>query len=101
MSSQFGQPETTIQEAQRILLRYGHSGLCVVDAEVSWWVISRRDIDILPYITAFTTHVKGYMTTNRRRLPQIRHYWKGVNGNLRYWSSTSFKGWIDRDCYSY
>ena len=40
-------PDTTIREAQRILLRYGHSGLSVVNAEDELvGVISRRDLDL-------------------------------------------------------
>jgi tRNA nucleotidyltransferase (CCA-adding enzyme) len=40
-------PETTIAEAQRTLLRYGHSGLSVVDAAARLvGIISRRDLDI-------------------------------------------------------
>ena len=58
-------PETTIEEAQRILLRYGHSGLCVVDAEDKLvGIISRRDIDIALHHGFSHAPVKGYMTTN-------------------------------------
>jgi tRNA nucleotidyltransferase (CCA-adding enzyme) len=72
-------PETTIWEAQRILLRYGHSGLSVVD-EVGQLVgiISRRDIDIALHHGFSHAPVKGYMTTNVRTitpdttLPQIQ-----------------------------
>jgi tRNA nucleotidyltransferase (CCA-adding enzyme) len=40
-------PSTTVDEAQRILLRYGHAGLCVVSAEGALvGIVSRRDIDI-------------------------------------------------------
>lgn len=40
-------PETSIDEAQRILLRYGHTGLCVVNASGELvGLISRRDIDV-------------------------------------------------------
>ena len=58
-------PETTIDEAQRVLLRYGHSGLSVVDADASLvGVISRRDIDIALHHGFSHAPVKGYMTTN-------------------------------------
>jgi tRNA nucleotidyltransferase (CCA-adding enzyme) len=58
-------PETTIDEAQRILLRYGHSGLCVVDAEDKLvGIISRRDIDIALHHGFSHAPVKGYMTNN-------------------------------------
>ena len=58
-------PETTIAEAQRILLRYGHSGLSVVDIEGNLvGVISRRDLDIALHHGFSHAPVKGYMTTN-------------------------------------
>lgn len=58
-------PETTIGEAQRILLRYGHSGLCVVDAAGHLvGIVSRRDIDIALHHGFSHAPVKGYMSTN-------------------------------------
>ncbi|OKH47031.1 poly(A) polymerase [Calothrix sp. HK-06] len=58
-------PQTTIAEAQRILLRYGHSGLSVVDIEGNLvGVISRRDLDIALHHGFSHAPVKGYMTTN-------------------------------------
>ncbi|MFH7029618.1 MAG: CBS domain-containing protein [Heteroscytonema crispum UTEX LB 1556] len=71
-------PETTIAEAQRILLRYGHSGLSVVDAtDKLTGIISRRDLDIALHHGFSHAPVKGYMTTNVKTitpdttLPQI------------------------------
>ncbi|MEH1942127.1 MAG: CBS domain-containing protein [Nostoc sp.] len=71
-------PETTIAEAQRILLRYRHSGLSVVDAQGQLvGIISRRDIDIALHHGFSHAPVKGYMTTNLKTiapdttLPQI------------------------------
>ncbi|MBD0385682.1 MAG: CBS domain-containing protein [Nostoc sp. C3-bin3] len=71
-------PETTIGEAQRILLRYGHSGLSVVDAQGQLvGIISRRDIDVALHHGFSHAPVKGYMTTNLKTitpnttLPQI------------------------------
>ncbi|BAZ10533.1 polyA polymerase [Calothrix sp. NIES-4071] len=62
-------PETTIAEAQRILLRYGHSGLSVVDTEGNLTgVISRRDLDIALHHGFSHAPVKGYMTTNVRTI---------------------------------
>ena len=62
-------PETTINEAQRILLRYGHSGLSVVDANGSLvGVISRRDLDIALHHGFTHAPVKGYMTTNLKTI---------------------------------
>jgi tRNA nucleotidyltransferase (CCA-adding enzyme) len=71
-------PRTTIQEAQRILLRYGHSGLSVVNAEDQLvGIISRRDIDLALHHGFSHAPVKGYMTTAPKTiqpdtpLPQI------------------------------
>ncbi|PHM07331.1 CBS domain-containing protein [Nostoc sp. 'Peltigera malacea cyanobiont' DB3992] len=71
-------PKTTIAEAQRILLRYGHSGLFVVDAQGQLvGIISRRDIDIALHHGFSHAPVKGYMTKNLKTitpettLPQI------------------------------
>ncbi|MBD2204568.1 CBS domain-containing protein [Calothrix sp. FACHB-1219] len=71
-------PETTISEAQRILLRYGHSGLSVVDITGQLLgIVSRRDIDIALHHGFSHAPVKGYMTTNVKTitpdttLPQI------------------------------
>ncbi|MEH1922925.1 CBS domain-containing protein [Nostoc sp.] len=71
-------PETTITEAQRILLRYGHSGLSVVDTQGQLvGIISRRDLDIALHHGFSHAPVKGYMTRNLKTitpdttLPQI------------------------------
>jgi len=57
-------PKTQITEAQRILLRYGHSGLSVVDSEGQLvGVISRRDIDLALHHGFGHAPVKGYMST--------------------------------------
>lgn len=62
-------PETAIAEAQRILLRYGHSGLSVVDeAGQLLGIISRRDIDIALHHGFSHAPVKGYMTTNLKTI---------------------------------
>ncbi|MEB3340350.1 CBS domain-containing protein [Okeania sp.] len=56
-------PETSIAEAHRILLRYGHSGLCTVDSSGKLvGIISRRDIDIALHHGFSHAPVKGYMT---------------------------------------
>ncbi|PSR18540.1 poly(A) polymerase [filamentous cyanobacterium CCP3] len=58
-------PDTTIREAQRILLRYGHSGLSVVDAgDRLVGIISRRDLDLALHHGFSHAPVKGYMATN-------------------------------------
>ncbi|MHC5830686.1 MAG: CBS domain-containing protein, partial [Nostoc sp.] len=62
-------PETTIAEAQRILLRYGHSGLSVVDAQKQLvGIISRRDIDIALHHGFSHAPVKGYMSRNLKTI---------------------------------
>lgn len=62
-------PQTTIAEAQRILLRYGHSGLCVVEENGELvGIISRRDIDIALHHGFSHAPVKGYMTMNMRTI---------------------------------
>ena len=73
-------PETTIAEAQRILLRYGNSGLSVVNNQDKLvGIISRRDLDIALHHGFSHAPVKGYMTTNLKTitpdttLPQIEY----------------------------
>lgn len=57
--------ETTIDEARRTLLRYRHSGLCVVDeCGQLVGIISRRDIDTALHHGFGHAPVKGYMSTN-------------------------------------
>lgn len=56
-------PQTTIEEAQRILFRYGHSGLVVVDdGSKLVGVISRRDLDLALHHGFHHAPVKGYMS---------------------------------------
>jgi tRNA nucleotidyltransferase (CCA-adding enzyme) len=56
-------PTTPIEEAQRILLRYGHSGLCVVNEQADLvGIISRRDIDITLRHGLGHAPVKGCMS---------------------------------------
>ncbi len=62
-------PETTIDEAQRILLRYGHSGLSVVNrADDLVGIISRRDIDIALHHGFSHAPVKGYMSNQLKTI---------------------------------
>jgi tRNA nucleotidyltransferase (CCA-adding enzyme) len=62
-------PETTIAEAQRILLRYGHSGLSVVNAQNQLvGIISRRDLDIALHHGFSHAPVKGYMTSSLKTI---------------------------------
>lgn len=56
-------PSTSVDEAQRLLLRYGHAGLCVVDeAGTLVGIISRRDIDITLRHGLGHAPVKGAMS---------------------------------------
>jgi tRNA nucleotidyltransferase (CCA-adding enzyme) len=58
-------PETTIEQAQRILFRYGHSGLSVVDeSDRLVGIISRRDLDLALHHGLGHAPVKGYMSRN-------------------------------------
>ncbi len=62
-------PETTIAQAQRILLRYGHSGLSVVDEQGKLvGIISRRDLDIALHHGFSHAPVKGYMTPHLKTI---------------------------------
>ncbi|XHX76883.1 MAG: CBS domain-containing protein [Stenomitos frigidus ULC029] len=62
-------PETSIAEAQRLLLRYGHSGLSVVNAAGQLLgIISRRDLDLALHHGFSHAPVKGYMTTNLKTI---------------------------------
>ena len=56
-------PDTTIDEAERILLRYGHSGLSVVNAcDRLVGVISRRDLDLALHHGFGHAPVRAYMS---------------------------------------
>ncbi len=62
-------PQTTIEEAQRILFRYGHSGLSVVNEHGKLLgIISRRDIDLALHHGFSHAPVKGYMTSNLKTI---------------------------------
>ncbi|ERN40775.1 tRNA nucleotidyltransferase/poly(A) polymerase [Rubidibacter lacunae KORDI 51-2] len=62
-------PETPIADAQRILLRYGHSGLSVVDASDRLvGIISRRDLDLALHHGFEHAPVKGYMSRNLKTI---------------------------------
>ncbi|MEO0835553.1 MAG: CBS domain-containing protein, partial [Cyanobacteria bacterium J06642_3] len=62
-------PETSIEQAQRILFRYGHSGLSVVEATGELvGVISRRDLDLALHHGFAHAPVKGYMSRNLKKI---------------------------------
>jgi tRNA nucleotidyltransferase (CCA-adding enzyme) len=71
-------PDTAIDQARRILLRYGHSGLSVVDKDGQLvGILSRRDLDIALHHGFGHAPVKGYMSapvrtiTPETTLPEI------------------------------
>lgn len=57
-------PTTTIDEAGKIMLRYGHSGMPVVEGMEMVGVISRRDLDKANHHGLGHAPVKGYMSRN-------------------------------------
>ena len=62
-------PNTTIEQAQRILFRYGHSGLSVVDeSDRLVGIISRRDLDLAIHHGFNHAPVKGYMSRNLKTI---------------------------------
>ncbi len=62
-------PETTIATAQHLLLRYGHSGLCVVDADKRLvGIISRRDLEIALRHGFGAAPVRGHMATDLKTI---------------------------------
>jgi len=62
-------PDTTIAEAQRILFRYGHSGLSVVDETGQLvGIISRRDLELALHHGFGHAPVKGYMSRNLKTI---------------------------------
>jgi len=67
-------PETTITTAQRILLRYGHSGLSVVDEQDQLvGIISRRDLDLALHHGFGHAPVKAYMSRNLHTISPNAH----------------------------
>ncbi|BAF59417.1 hypothetical protein PTH_1236 [Pelotomaculum thermopropionicum SI] len=57
-------PETVIEEAGMVMLRYGHTGLPVVKGEQVLGVISRRDVEKALHHGLGHAPVKGFMSTN-------------------------------------
>lgn len=56
--------EMAIEEAGRVMLRYGHTGLPVVTGEQVIGVISRRDVEKATHHGLGHAPVKGFMTSN-------------------------------------
>lgn len=69
----------TIDEAGKILLRYGHTGLPVVDGMEMVGIISRRDIDKAKHHGLGHAPVKGFMSrrvitiSRQTPIPEIQH----------------------------
>ncbi|MEG3435850.1 CBS domain-containing protein [Pannus brasiliensis CCIBt3594] len=62
-------PDTSIEQAERVLFRYGHSGLSVVDeSDRLVGVISRRDLDLALHHGFRHAPVKGYMTRDPKTI---------------------------------
>jgi tRNA nucleotidyltransferase (CCA-adding enzyme) len=57
-------PETIIEEAGMVMLRYGHTGLPVVQGDMVIGVISRRDVEKATHHGLGHAPVKGFMTNN-------------------------------------
>jgi tRNA nucleotidyltransferase (CCA-adding enzyme) len=57
-------PETVIEEAGRLMLRYGHTGLPVVKGDEVVGVISRRDVEKATHHGLGHAPAKGFMTSN-------------------------------------
>lgn len=54
----------SMEEAGRLMLRYGHTGMPVVDGEAMIGVISRRDVDKARIHNLGHAPVKGFMTSD-------------------------------------
>lgn len=54
----------SMEEAGRIMLRYGHTGMPVVDGEKMIGVISRRDVDKAKIHNLGHAPIKGFMTSD-------------------------------------
>lgn len=57
-------PETSIEEAGRLMYRYGHSGYPIIQDEQLVGLITRRDLDKGNHHGLGHAPVKAYMTTN-------------------------------------
>src|SRR5699024_8445541 len=63
------EPETSIEEAGKLMYRYGHSGFPVVKDEQLLGMITRRDLEKANHHGLGHAPVKAYMTTNVISIP--------------------------------
>ncbi|MGF7184690.1 tRNA nucleotidyltransferase (CCA-adding enzyme) [Desulfitispora alkaliphila] len=61
-------PDTKIEDVAKILLRYGHTGLPVVEGEDIVGIISRRDVDKASHHGLSHAPVKGFMSKEVRTI---------------------------------
>ncbi|MBD1824627.1 CBS domain-containing protein [Cyanobacteria bacterium FACHB-DQ100] len=61
-------PETTIEEAQKLLLRYGHSGLPIVEGDRLVGIVSRRDVELAAHHGLKQVPVEKVMVTQVRTI---------------------------------
>ncbi|OPY59044.1 MAG: CCA-adding enzyme [Pelotomaculum sp. PtaU1.Bin035] len=57
-------PDTIIEEAGQVMLRYGHTGLPVVKDEQVLGIVSRRDVEKAAHHGLGQAPVNGFMTSN-------------------------------------
>ncbi|MCR3923008.1 MAG: CBS domain-containing protein, partial [Firmicutes bacterium] len=62
-------PDTTIDEARELMLRYGHSGFPVAEGQALLGIISRRDLDKASHHGLGHAPVKGYMSRKPVTVP--------------------------------
>ncbi|MCT8139630.1 CBS domain-containing protein [Anaerobacillus sp. CMMVII] len=62
-------PATSIEEAAKMMLRYGHTGFPVLENGNLVGIISRRDIDKAKHHGLGHAPVKGYMSTDPTTIP--------------------------------
>ena len=96
-------PTTSVDEARRILLRYGHVGLCVVTGEGALvGIISRRDIDTaLRHGLGHGPRQRLYECAGQKHCTRNPDYRDSrPDDHLRHWSPAGARRReISRDCH--